>query len=427
MNNYNSIEKNISLLLSNCPKTKLLAKKLYQKLNYFFYKKPYNFQTNYKLNKISIRNEEAFFGYYDKSPINKSNKYLIFQSSDHSTKKLPNSNNPIKIILYDFVENKIIKEFLSSSYNWQQGTKLQWIDDERFIYNDYDKTLQKYISKIINSVTGKIVKIINYPIYDVHKTTALSLNFDRLNLVRPDYGYRNRLEKVNLDFTHNEKDGIFFVNLEKNTSKLIISLKDVIKVHYKENMKKAKHWFNHIMISPSGDKFMFLHRWLVGNRKFDALIVSDIYGNNIKCLADDDMVSHCYWNGNSEIVSYMRDKQHGYRYYMIDIETVERKILGKGIIDKFGDGHPNIYQNNILFDTYPNKARIKELYLFNLKNSSLIKLGEFFESLKYYGETRCDLHPKWSYDGKKIFFDSVHTGQRYMYILEFEKFKNIYL
>lgn len=420
MNNYNSIEKNISFFLSNFPKTKLLAKRIYQKLNYFFYKEPYNFQTSYKLNKISIKNKETFFGYYDKSPINNTNKYLIFQSTDYSTRKLPNSNNPIKIILYNFVNDKIIKEFSSNSYNWQQGAKLQWIDRESFIFNDYDKTSQKYISKIVNSVTGNIVKIIDYPIYDVHKTIALSLNFDRLNLLRPDYGYRNRLKKVNLDFTDNEKDGVFFVNLEKNTSKLIISLKDVIKIHYKKNMKKAKHWFNHIIISPSGDKFMFLHRWLVGNRKYDALIISDVDGNNIKCLADDDMVSHCFWNGDGEIVSFMRDKQYGDRYYMIDIETGERKILGKGIIDKFGDGHPSIYQDKMIFDTYPNKARMKELFLFNLESNELLKLGEFCESLKYYGETRCDLHPRFSPDGKKVFFDSVHSGKRFMYLLEFQ-------
>lgn len=424
---FNKFERYLAKFLSNFPSFKKRIKYSYQKINYYIIKQNYNYKSNYKLIEYSYKNKETFFGYYDKSPISLDNKYIVYHASELNTNKLPNPNIPIEIILFNNIEKKVEKIFTTNAYNWQQGTKLQWIDGERFIFNDYDKTLQKYISIIVNSATGKIAKTIDFPIYDVYKNVALSLNFDRLNLLRPDYGYRNRLEKVNLDFTDNEKDGIFFVNLEKNTSKLIISLKDVIKIHYKKNMKKAKHWFNHIMISPSGNKFIFLHRWLFGNRKFDALIISDVDGNNIKCLADDDMVSHCYWNGNSEIVSYMRDKQYGDKYYMIDIETGERKILGKGIIDKFGDGHPNIYQNKMLFDTYPNKARMKELYLFNLENNRLIKLGEFFESLKYYGETRCDLHPKWSYDGKKIFFDSVHTGQRYMYILEFERFNNIYL
>jgi len=172
------------------------------------------------------------------------------------------------------------------------------------------------------------------------------------------------------------------------------------------------------MISPKGDKFMFLHRWLVGNRKLDSLIISDIDGKNIKCLADDDMVSHCFWNGNDEIISYMRDKKDGDKYFKIDINTSERKIIGKGILDKFGDGHPSIYQNKMLFDTYPNKARMKELFVFDLKGNHLTKLGEFYESLKFYGETRCDLHPRFSIDGSKVFFDSVHTGKRKLYYLK---------
>ena len=418
MYNYNSMEKQIALFLSRFPRTKLFLKKLFQRFNYIIYNKSYDYDIRNEciFNNININNHETFFGYYDNSPINKSNKYLIFHSTDHSTNNKPNKNKPITVVLYDLKNNKVLKEFPTNAYNWQQGAKLQWMDEYNFIFNDYDKKKDRYISKIVNSVLGEIVRIVDYPIYDVKNNIALSLNFDRLRILTPDYGYRNR--GIAIDINNIENDGIYLIDLENNTSELIISLKDVVQIHNKFCPEGSMHWFNHIMISPNGEKFMFLHRWLLKNRRYDALFVADIDGNNLKFIANNDMVSHCFWKNNYEIVSFMRNQIYGDKYYLVDIETGEIGILGEGIIDKFGDGHLNIYKNNMLFDTYPNKARMKELYLFNLDNHSLIKLGEFFESFKFYGETRCDLHPRWSFDGKYISFDSVHDGMRNTYILE---------
>jgi len=416
MNNYNILERMIAKFLSRFPIAKRVIKRIYQILNYFYYKKLNKFKTNYEILKISVKKEESFFGYYDKTPINKLNNYLIFHSADHSTKNTPQKNRPIKVVLFDFIKNEVKVEYPTNAYNWQQGAKLQWITENNFIFNDYDKQKDIYISKIVNSISGKIIKTIDYPVYDVYNNLALSLNFARLNVLRPDYGYRNR--KIEIDFVDNDNDGIFFINLINNNSKLIISLQDIIKLHCKDNMKFAKHWFNHIMISPNGDKFMFLHRWLVGNKKYDALIVSGINGEHKKCLVDEEMVSHCCWYGNDKIISFMRDKQRGDKYYIIDINTGKREILGDRIIDKFGDGHPSVFNNKLLFDTYPNKARMKELYLFDLEKNDLFKLGEFFESFEYYGETRCDLHPRWSPDGKYLSIDSTHEGIRKLYLLD---------
>ena len=64
--------------------------------------------------------------------------------------------------------------------------------------------------------------IVDYPIYDVKNNIALSLNFDRLRILRPDYGYRNR--KIKIDVNNIENDGIYLIDLEENTSQLIITL-----------------------------------------------------------------------------------------------------------------------------------------------------------------------------------------------------------
>jgi len=413
MSQYSKFERKIAFALSKFPAIKLLIKKMYQRLNYLRYKKDYNFKSNYKLKKITYQNKESFFGYYDKSPINLTNEYIIFHSSNISTDKLPSQNIPVDIVLFDLKNNTYELIDKSYSYNWQQGSRLMWIDKYKFIYNNFENG--EYVSKIYNIKT-KSFKIINFPIYDVYNDFAISLNFERLDITRGDYAYKNK--NLNINWKDNKNDGLYYVNLKNNEAKLILSLQDVIDFNYKDSMKNAKHKFNHIMISPDGKKVMFMHRWFLENgRRFDTLFVSNVDGSGLKVVADKEMVSHCYWYNNKNIFGYLREFA-GDKFYMININSLEKKVVGEGVIDKIGDGHPTIYKEKMVFDTYPNKARMLELYLYDLAKNNLEKLGEFFQSFDFYGETRCDLHPRFSFDGKKIFFDSVHEGKRYLYMME---------
>lgn len=416
---YTKMERMAALVLSKFPGLKLAIKKMYQKLNYIKYKTDYTFISEYKIKCISLNEDESFFGYYDKSPLNLTNEYIIFQSTNSDTKKLPDNNSPVDLVLYNLRNETCEVIDNVTTYNWQQGSKLMWLNEKKIIYNNFDEESKEYISKIYD-IERKEYTVIDMPIYDCYRDAyALSVNFDRLNLLRPDYGYRNK-KNIIINWDNHVNDGIIFIDLKNNSHELLVTFEDSINVHHKDSMIGARHKFNHLSISPNGKKFMFLHRWFVEKRKFDRLMIADIDGSNLKCVSDDDMVSHCFWHGNSKIFSFLRDKTYGDKYYMVDIETSEKTVIGEGIIDNLGDGHPNIYGNDIIFDTYPNKARMKELYKFNLTTTSLEKIGEFFESFDFYGETRCDLHPRFSYDGKKVFIDSVHENKRHLYMIALE-------
>jgi len=416
-NQYSFFERKIAYFLNKFPRLKLFIKKQYQKINYIRYKKDYNYKSKYPITKIGVENKESFFGYYDKSPINETNEYIIFHSSNTDTKNLPNPNIAVDIVLYDVKSNKYQIIDKSFAYNWQQGSKMMWIDTYQFIYNVFEDN--QYKSKIYDIKTNQF-KIIDFPIYDTYKDKfAISLNFERLDIGRGDYAYKNK--NIKIDWNDNKNDGLYFIDLEKNEKRLILSLQEVIEFNYKDSMKNAKHKFNHIMISPNGEKVMFMHRWFLENgRRLDTLLICDRDGKNLKVIADKGMVSHCYWYDNENIFGYLREFD-GDKFYMININSLEKKVIGKNIIDKYGDGHPTIYKEKIVFDTYPDKARMLHLFMYDLKNNNLEELGKFFQSFDFYGETRCDLHPRFSFDGKKVFFDSVHEGKRYLYMMELGK------
>jgi len=416
--NYNSVERKIAILLSDYPRIKLLLKIFYQYLNYFVYRKPIKYYSNYSMRSYLPKgSNESFFGYYDKSPVNLSGDFIIFHSTNHNTINKPNPDKKVNIVLYSVKSNKYKIVCTSFAYNWQQGSKLQWINDTCFIYNDYDHSSNCFFSNIFNVSANKIQKTIPYPIYDCYKDKfALSLNFDRLALLRPDYGYRNRLKNIDNGIINNlENDGIIYVDLETNQKRLLYEYKDIIKLNNNKKMDTALHKLNHINISPDGRTFIFLHRYFYNGVKYDRLILGSLSQPHLKLLSDHQMVSHNFWYGNDKIISFMRREDCGDKYYVTDILSGNIRPITEGIIDNFGDGHPNIFKDKMVFDTYPNKSRMKELYLFDMSTSILTRLGEFFESLKYRGETRCDLHPRFSFDGDSIFFDSVHTGKRRLY------------
>ncbi|OQX78584.1 MAG: hypothetical protein B6D61_05145 [Bacteroidetes bacterium 4484_249] len=412
--NFSHTERRIASFLSQFPGVKSYAKKYYQWANYLLSKKNYSFQTNRRVNKISLHGQESFFGYYDKFP--EKNQWVLFHSYSENTNQKPNKNTPVIIAGYNIASNEYRQFDKSFAYNWQQGSRLQWLDDDRFIFNDVDKGQQKYISKIFNIQSSKVETIIDFPVYDTNNSFALSLNFKRLAALNSDYGYYT-IQPQESDIENLKKDGIFYIGFNDQAVKLLLSFEDVIEIHKQQTMQQAQHKFNHIMISPDGKRFMFIHRWYKGGVKYDSLLVSDIDGNNLHCIADDGMVSHCFWKDNTTIFGYLRDIRFGNKYFLIDVLSGEKKVVGDDSIWRLGDGHPHIIGNDILFDTYPNKSRMQQLFLYNIENMNLEKVGEFYASMKFYENTRCDLHPRLSKDGSVIFIDSVHEGKRFLYRL----------
>jgi len=86
------------------------------------------------------------------------------------------------------------------------------------------------------------------------------------------------------------------------------------------------------------------------------------------------------------------------------------------------NGHCSYLPGNrwILCDTYPDKQqRNQHPYLFHVADGKRYPLGHFHCPPEYAGEWRCDLHPRFSPDGKKVVIDSPHGGNgRQMYLID---------
>jgi len=423
MPSFSTLERKLSTLLDSYPMLKGLAKRIFQRINYLFFgNRRFKFKLNSKvtindnINWANLKPQHTsrlneFFGYYDKSPWSPDMRYII------SHRLI--SDNKLQVILYDSSDNTEIILGTTAAWNFQQGAMAQWLpgEDHAIIFNDIDNN--HLISRII-WLSGKELWC-PWPIQIIHPSgkTALTINYKRLFKIRPEYGYAGKVVNFSCSQALDE-DGIWSVDLVSGKRNLILRLYDLIEFRPKQEIQEANHKINHLLFSPSGERFVFMHRWLVKNGKFSRLYVANETGKDLKLLMDERMVSHYSWQDDHHVLAWCRTKEYGDRYYLINILTGRYDIIGEGALDSFGDGHPSFSPDRrwIITDTYPDRARQRHLFLYEMATGRLIEVGSFFSPFKYDGPNRCDLHPRWSPDGKLISIDSSHTGIRKSYILD---------
>lgn len=399
--------------LNKYPKVKRVIKRIYQVISYSLSKK-----EKYKGNiqRITPKDDyEYFFGYYDKSPWDVSDRYLLCLQVRCTYKEVAPKESANIILIDTKNNNKIKKIACTNSWNVQQGCMLQWLGPDyssKIIYNDFRNG--KFCS-VIKDVNTLEERVIDSPVYSVSSdgSFALTLDFARLHRLRPGYGYSNledtyKNEKIPADYC------IWKVDLTNNIIYPLLKYIDFYNLDHRKEMNGAEHKVNHIMLSPNNERFMLLHRWYQGERKYSRLVTVNVDGTDMYNLSDDDMVSHCFWKNNESIIAFENKKNEGPGYYLMKDNTGEYKHLWEYINN---DGHPSYSPNKkyILIDSYPDGKRMSTIKIMS-EEKEIRTLAKVFSPFKYDNDLRCDLHPRWNRKGDSICFDSVFEGARGLYM-----------
>lgn len=416
------LEQIINQKLNKYPSVKKRIKRIYQRTMYTVSPKVKS-EGNIIRVTPNDSNHEYFFGYYDKSPWDITDRYLLcLRAKDTWSDVSPKEKADILMIDTEKDENdveRVKKIGETHAWNVQQGCMLQWLGPDynsKIIYNDFRGG--KYCSVILTISTME-EKIISMPIYSVSEdgSFALTLDFSRLYELRPGYGYYNVKEKTKGIALPNTT-AIWKVNLENGEVYELLKYTDFANYKPRKEMqeKNTIHKVNHIMLSPNSKRFMVLYRWFNGERKYTRLITCNVDGSDMYILSDDDMVSHCYWKNNNEILAFENKEKTGIGYYLMQDKTQQYIQCWSQLS---GDGHPSYSPNRklVVTDTYPDRARVARIYIMSgdEKKKQIKTVAKVFAPFKYDNDTRCDLHPRWSRKGDKICFDSVFEGHRGIY------------
>jgi len=407
------------------------------------------------------KDSNYFFGYYDKSPLNRDNTKLLACKSAFID-RMPTKDDVLEIGYFDWKHSgDFIKLTNTKAWNWQQGCMLQWLapyHDKKIIYND--KVDNKFVT-IIMDIETKEKDILPMAYYTMSHNGkfALCIDNERHYWYRGGYNYQgveNTDKKIDIDIN----DGIWYIDIETKDINQILNMKTLLSNKPLSNMENAIHYIEHLMISPSNERFVFLHRWKMKTGDIYARFYSvNIDGSELYLLNDSGRMSHFFWKNDKEIVGWggvsnpinsLRKYKNIAKYFIKPLLPIYHKFIahnssmgniisGDSYIlfqDKTNykekifteslkyDGHPSFLKsddNIMVTDIYPDKndSFNEILYKCNLKNNRIEVIDKIKHNEKFANSgCRCDLHPKISHDDKYICVDIFMDEKRSIRIYE---------
>lgn len=352
-----------------------------------------------------------WFAYYDKLQFDPTSRYALGMEVDFEHRS-PRPDDVITVGMIDLEDgDRWIELGKSTAWCWQQGCMLQWRPGSKteVLWNDRENG--QYVCRILDVHTRKL-RTIPSPIYAVSPDGrwAVATDFRRLGDTRVGYGY-NGIPDPNRDVLAPADSGLWRVDLETGKFNLIVPLADMPKLPFPHgDITRAKHWFNHLLINPDGTRVEFLNRWKLPEAKWHTTRMLTVApdGSDLRIVDQNGVTSHFIWRDPQHILAWSRyAKPDG--FYLFEDKTggkVEPILLT-------GDGHCNYLPGNEWFacDTYPDKKRNQNVYLYHPASGRQVFLGHFHQPKEYAGEWRCDSHPRISPNGRYVTVDSPHTGQ----------------
>lgn len=388
---------------------------------------------NHNWKKLTPDDGHYFFGYYDRNPWNRDvTRHLVMKIPQIT--RLPERGERAEIGLLDLNGNY---EPLTTTRAWchQQGCMELFLRHrpDCFIYNDYEESENRLVARIFQLGKG-VVGRYELPVYAMSPDGkwAVSLNFSRIP--RRGYSYADAVLSEDPHPADPDSDGIWLMNLESGKTELIVSYRKMMELHpYAYSLPGQHIWLNHAIFNCDSTRLLWLFRQCADSCKRGRirwktfLYTSSLEGGDAECVLSEcqwqQFISHQIWGRTPREILVDADwtgEGHG----AVVFDESRRPFISRELSKSHGRMAHMVFSpdsKSILADSYPDDDSNQKLILINAETGDFELLGTFHHEPTPIVDTRCDIHPRWSPDGRFVTVDSTHDGKRGLYLLELNK------
>jgi hypothetical protein len=398
--------------------------------------------------------QNCFIGFHDIIPWSPDGSCVAIHRAAPEFFSLEDCRQLIEICLWDPASREIRAVDSTSGWNFQQGSRLQWLPGARdtLIFNTVADGRAVAVTTKISTGERSVLPAAIYALSPDGKT-SIAPNFTTLAHRWKAYGYPA------LDHsppsTNQAMDGLWQMDLASGKESLFISTSRAAEFNAIPNIDPASHFLSHASFSPDGSRVVFLHRFFSADGAlFTRMLVTDREARTLVLLAQEK-VSHFDWLDSDTLLVWARFSGGGLAkararglfasplikpllrlaqkitgrwkrqllsesYYRISIKDPQsRSRFGWPALDF--DGHPMIARSHawLVTDFYPDKSDRLPLILYNADRNERRDVQVFAHRPRTTDtDVKCDLHPRWSRDERMVAVDTCESGLRQVKIFD---------
>jgi len=384
---------------------------------------------------ITPESGHFMFGYYDRCPWDVKMRYhLALRIPQHE--RLPRPGETATVGIIDANEGfQFIPIADTRAWCHQQGSMTLFFkhDPDLFCFNDFEDEEGglKPVTRIYHVEKG-LQESLPFHTYCHSADGRWSASIDFSRITRRGYSYADAIPEG--DVCRPDNDGVWIVDIEKGTRSLIATYDDLIAQHPNPwELEGCFLWLNHLIFNCDSSRLMVLLRYRMDGSSWwkTFMYTMRLDGSDLVCSLPD-----CYWMTRCGGISHQVWGRTP-REILIDPGWSGKK--GECVVFQEGRSLPQAQRISegigadlhmvfspdgkwIAGHTDISHEGLQQVVLIRVSDGKAFTMGTFRHLLgECKGDTRCDLHVRWSPDGNKITLDSIDSGERKIYMLDLEK------